>query len=173
MARLEMLIGSLTASYTDTQYTTNTATPRVGDWFYDPATYAKYIFLKNTGSASIAAQNVATSTTTQRATFVCQQAAGGTNNQAFAGCRRVGATSVAQNEYGWFQISGPATLTADAAGTTADSGVVTSNATAGAVEAQSSTYAIAMCPATVFGIARTTTTSGDVVVDIVGNVWGL
>lgn len=172
MARLEHLVGSLTAAYTSTQYDAG-STPRVGDWFYDTTTKSKYIFLKNTGSASIAASDVATSTTTQRDTYLCQQAAGGTNNQAFAGARRSDATSLAQNEYGWFQISGKATLTADAAGTTADSGVVTSNATAGAVEAQSSTYAIAMCPATVFGIARTTTTAGAVVVDIVGNVWGL
>lgn len=184
MAFLENYAGDVTAAYTATQYY-NGQTPRVGDWYFDHVRNAKFVFLRNSGSASIAAKNVAVSLTTNRAlaptsgtaaspsaTPACIQAAGSTNNQAFAGCRVSGATSLAQNEFGWFQISGPATLTADAAGSTADSVVVTSNATAGAVEAISSTYAVAMGPGTMIGLARTTTTGGDVAVDITSNCWG-
>lgn len=172
MARLEMLIGSLTAAYTDTQYTTNTATPRVGDWFYDPATKAKYIFLKNSGSASIAASDYAVATTTMPATFTCKQGTG-VAQEPFAGTRIVGATSLAQNEYGWLQCSGACTITADAAGTAAGKGITSSDATAGAIETQSSTYATSMCAVTIPGTARTTTTSAVAVCDICGNVWGV
>lgn len=186
MAFLENYIGDVTASYTTAQYVRGD-TPKLGDWYYDHVRHAKFIFLRNSGSAAIAAQNVAVSLTTNRAyspiaatatafqsaTPAVIQAAGGTNNQAFGGSRVTGATSVAQHECGWFQISGPANLTADAAGTTADSIQVTSNATAGNVETISSTYAVTMGPGTMIGLARTTTTSGTAVVDITSNCWGL
>lgn len=172
MAQYLILPGSLTAAYTDTQYTTKGLLPRVGDTYHDQRSSKTYIFLKNTGSSAIAAKLCATSLTTSKAAFACELPAA-TNDLPFAGCRVSGATSLAQNEYGWFQIKGSATITADAAGTTAEKHCVTSNATAGNVETQSSTYAVAMGPATVFGIAQTTTTSGDVVVQLVGNVWGI
>jgi hypothetical protein len=172
MAQHLILPGSLTAAYTDTQYTTKALLPRVGDTYYDQANAKAYIFLKNTGSSAIPAKTVATALTTAKSSFTCELPAA-TNDLPFAGARVSGATSLAQNEYGWFQVKGSATLLADAAGTTAEKHCVTSNATAGRVETQSSTYAVAMGPATVFGIAETTTTTGDVVVSLVGNVWGI
>lgn len=171
MAQYLILPGSLTAAYTLTQYN-NGLTPRVGDTYHDQRNSKTYIFLKNTGSSSIAASLVATSLTTSKASFACELPAA-TNDLPFAGVRVVGATAVAQNEFGWFQVKGVATVTADAAGTTAEKHCVTSNATAGNVETQSSTYATAMGPATVFGIAQTTTTAGVAVVNLVGNVWGI
>lgn len=178
MARLEILIGTYTDSYTDTQYTTQAVTPRVGDWFYDYSLNAKFIFLKNTGSASIAAGEIAVATTTMPATYTCKQGTGGALQEPFAGSRlytynSTTPTSVAQNEYGWFQISGNATVLADSTGTTAGKGVVSSNATAGKVEVVSNTFADTMNSATVFAIAQATASSGTAAVNIIGNVWGL
>lgn len=166
-----ILPGSLTAVYTATQYT-NGVTPRVGDTYFNQASGKGYIFLKNSGASAITASLVATALTTDKTNFFCSLPAA-TNDLPFAGVRAVGATSMAQNEYGWFQIKGSATVTADAAGTTAEKHCVTSNATAGNVETQSATYATAMGPGTVFGIAETTTAGAVAVVKLVSNVWGI
>lgn len=171
MSQYLILPGSLTAAYTDAQYTKGLL-PRVGDTYYDQANGKAYIFLKNTGASAITAGLVATALTTAKTSFTCELPAT-TNDLPFAGARVLLATSLAQNEYGWFQVKGSASLIADAAGTTAEKHCVTSNATAGNVETQSSTYATAMGPATVFGIAETTTTAGAVKVNLVSNVWGI
>lgn len=161
--------GSLTAVYTATQYTAG-LTPRVGDTYHDAVNSKKYIFLKNTGASAITAKLVAVSLTTSKSAFACSLPAA-TNNLPFAGARVSGATSMAQNEYGWFQIAGSATLTADAAGTAAEAYVTTSNATAGNVEALAGTAAVDAVNA--FGIAEATVTAGDAVVILNKNLWGL
>ena len=166
-----ILPGSLTAAYTLTQYN-NGITPRVGDTYFNQSNGKAYIFLKNTGSSALAASICATSLTTAKAAYTCELPAA-TADLPFAGVRVVGATSLAQNEFGWFQVKGVATVTADAAGTTAEKYITTSNGTAGNVEVQASTYAVAMGPATIFGIAHTTTTAGVAVVTLTGNCWGI
>ena len=163
--------GSLTAAYTATQYT-NGLTPRYGDTFHDQANGKRYIFLKNLGSGSIAAKTGAVSLTTDRAAFGCRAPsttiAG--NELCNAGIRVSGATTVAQNESGWFQIGGSATVTASSDTTTADLGVVYSNQSAGQVEAAADSAAGIRGT---IGIAATTTASGDVVVHLTYNCWGL
>lgn len=184
-AAQEIILGSATDVFTRTQYNAG-QTPKVGQYFYNlslsfgPIGY--YIFLRNSGSSAIAANQVASAVATDRAwttttitstttpTPACSLAAA-TNNLPFAGARVSSATSMAQNEFGWFQISGYATLTADAAGTTADAYVTTSNATAGSVEALASTNAVDAVNA--FGIAETTTTAGLVKVDLTNCVWAI
>lgn len=167
------LIGSLSDIYTATQYS-NGLTPLVGDWYYDENLKAKFIFLKMTGASSVAASLVVTALTTSKTTFGCELPAA-TNDLPFAGVRIVGATTLTQNTYGWFQISGSATLTACSSGTTAEKICVTSNtgSSEGKVETIASTYAVAMGPGTMIGIAETTTTSGVVKVSITSNIWGL
>lgn len=185
MAFLENYIGDVLAVYTPAQYVAG-QTPRLGDWFFDHKTHKKYIFLRNKGSSAITASLVATSLTTSRAyaptaadttafqsaTPACELAAA-TANLPFAGVRDVGATSMAQHECGWFAIAGGITITADATGTTAEKVCVTSDATAGNIEVISSTYAVAMGPGTMIGVARTTTAGAVAVVDVTSNIWGL
>jgi hypothetical protein len=170
MAENHMFPGALTAVYTSTQYT-NGLTPRVGDTFFDQANVKKYIFLKvKTGSSSIPAKTCAVALTTSKTSLECELPAA-TNNLPFAGARVTSATTIAADEYGWFQIGGSATLLADAAGTTAEAYCTTSNATAGRVEALASTAAVDAVNA--IGIAETTTTTGDVVVILNKNLWGI
>lgn len=179
MAAIEMLIGTLTDVYTDVQYQAG-GLPRLGDWYFDEVANAKYFFAK-LSTGTLDAKEFATSLGVSRAflptsatpTPTVLRGAGAANNQPFAGVRVVGATQMTTtNCYGWLQISGGATFIADAAGTTADAAVISSNATAGAVEVPAA-YAAAQASGSVFGLARTTTTSGDVVVDITSNCWGI
>jgi hypothetical protein len=165
-------IGSVTDAYTDTDYTTNRITARVGDTYYDLANKVKYIFLKNTGSASIAASDFCTATTTMSATFTCKQGTGGTAQEPFAGTRAVGATALAQNQYGWFAFGGQVTLTCDATGTTVSKNVTSSTSVAGAIRVGSNTFADTMNPCTIFGHAQATSTT-TCVVNVSGSVWGL
>lgn len=180
---IDVNLGSATQVFTLTEYN-NGQTPKCGQRIYNNnlgwGPIGDYIFLRNSQSTSIAASLVCSAllgdrvwtttsiTSTTVPTPSCQLAAT-TNNLPFGGVRVVGATSVAQNEFGWFQISGAAVLTADAAGTTAEAYVTTSNATAGNVEALASTAAVDAVNA--FGIARTTTTAGVVNVDLTNSVW--
>jgi hypothetical protein len=164
--------GSLTAAYTDTQYSTNGLTPRVGDTFYNQSNGKKYIFLKNAGATAITAQLVATATTTQKSAFTCSLAAATDALQSFAGVRVASATSLAQNEYGWFQIGGSATfLHSGGAAVAADEGIVTSATVAGKVEGAAAT---AVADASfAFAEAAKTTLNEVVTGNIVRNVWGV
>lgn len=176
-------VGTLTQVWTLTEYSAGLC-PKVGTTFYNEnlsvGPVGWYIFLRNSQSTAIAASLVCSAllgdrvwtsssiTSTTAPTPSCQLAAT-TNNLPFGGVRVVGATSVAQNEFGWFQISGAATLTADAAGTAPETYVTTSNATAGRVESLAGTAAVDAVNA--FGIARTTTTSATCLVDLTNSVW--
>ena len=171
MAQYLILPGSLTAAYTATQYTKG-LTPRLGDTYFDQARGKTYIFLMNNAAGAIAAKLATRALTTDKTNFYCQVAsttiAG--NELLFAGVRVAGATSLAQNEYGWFQVKGSATVTASSDTTTAELGVCTSNQSAGQVEAAADTSAGIRGT---FGVAETTTASGDVVVKLTYNVWGV
>ena len=171
MSALPISVGDLTAVYTATQYTAG-ATPRVGTVRTDAKGTKKYIFLKNAGASAIAAKIGAIATTTMKSSYFCTLASTtvASNENLFAGFRVSGATSMAQDEYGWFQISGSATVTASSDTTTAEVGVCFSNQTAGTVEASADTAA---GNRTQFGVAQTTTASGDVVVSLTYNVWGV
>lgn len=171
MSNYLILPGSLTAAYTATQYN-NGLTPRVGDTFEDQANGKKYIFLKNAGSGSVAAKLAVRATTTDLSSYFCRtcDTTIANNELLFAGVRVSGSTALAQDEYGWFQVMGSVTMTASSDTTTANLGVMTSNQSAGQVEAASNDSAGIRGT---FGIAETTTASGDVVVRLVYNVWGL
>ena len=162
----------LKANYTAAQYNGTNSPPssiwRVGTFWIDPATGKEYIFLKNAGATSIAAKDVCTSLTTDPSTYLCRATAGNSNVEPFAGCRVSGATAVATLEYGWFQIKGNATLTADAAGTAANTGVVISNATVGAVEDMPNTGVGAQAS---FAVAQAAVQSGDTVVNLFKSIW--
>lgn len=170
MAQHLILPGSLTAAYTDTQYT-NGLTPRVGDTYFDQANNKAYIFLKNLGT-SVAAKLAVRATTTDLSAFGCRVASTtiADNELLFAGVRVSGSTALAQNEYGWFQVKGSVTMTASSDTTTANLGVCTSNQSAGQVEAAADSTAGIRGT---FGVAETTTASGDVVVKLTYNVWGV
>lgn len=102
-----LVTANLTAVYTAAEVTAQKICPPLGTLYQDPKTGKKYKFLKNAGATAITAQMAAVISDASAFTV----AVGNTlNNPAFAGCRVTGATSMAQNESGWFQISGNATL---------------------------------------------------------------
>jgi hypothetical protein len=171
MAQHLILIGSLTGAYTQAQYDDGLL-PRVGDTYFDQANNKAYIFLKNDASTAIAAKLAVRATTTDLANFFCRVASTtiADNELLFAGVRVSGATSLAEDEYGWFQVKGTVTMTASSDTTTANLGVCTSNQSAGQVEAAADTAAGIRGT---FGVAQTTTASGDVVVKLTYNVWGV
>ena len=158
--------GDVLANYTSAE----AASVEVGTVAYDPYYKAKFIFLKNNGVGAIAEKLVAVALGTDKSSYFCALAAATAAVPGFAGVRVPNATSLAAGEYGWFQISGKATLQAGTDTTTADDRVVTSNITAGKVEAMAATVASLQAS---FGEAVTTTASADVVVMIDRNVWGI
>ena len=172
MSGFPIFIGLTTDAYTETQYTTDLTIPRRGQWYQDPANGKKWVFLENEGTASLAAQLAARATTTDKATFKCRTMSTTiTDNELlFAGVRVTGATAVADDEYGWFQIGGSCTMTASSDTTTAELGVVASNQSAGQAEAAADSAAGIRGT---FGTAETTTASADVVVSLFYNVYGL
>lgn len=153
--------GSLTDVYTSEEIP-------VGTIFLDGA--KKYIFVKNAGSVAIAASDICTSLGTQPAAFQVQATAGNSNVEPFAGARVAGATSFTAGTWGWVQIGGTVTLNADAAGTAANTGVIVSNATVGAVEDMPNTGVGAQAS---FGVAATAVTSATVVVNLFKSIWGV
>jgi hypothetical protein len=163
-----LLIGSLTENYTATEV--SNLGLKAGMVYRDYAAGKAYIFLKNNGATAISAKLVCMALTTDKASFYCTLAAATVALAPFAGVRVSGADSLAQDEYGWFQVIGSATLQAGSDTTTADLGVVSSNITAGKVEAAPDTGVGAVAT---FGIAQTTTASADVVVHLNKNVWGV
>ena len=165
-----VFVGTTTEIWTATEYSTNYSTPRVGAWFLTPDTVLKWIFLTNTGTTAITANLICTALTTDPSTFLVRATAGNSNVEPFAGARPSSATSLTQSTYGWFQIGGTATLTADAAGTAANTGVVVSNATVGNVEDMPNTGVGAQAS---FAVAQTTTATGTVVVNIFKSIWGV
>ena len=171
MAQHLILPGSLTAAYTATQYT-NGLTPRLGDTYFDQALNKAYIFLKNDGSGSIAAKLAMRALATDLSLFYCVVSSTtiADNELLFAGVRVSGSTALAQDEYGWFQVKGSVTMTASSDTCTANLGVCTSNQSAGQVEAAADSAAGVRGT---FGVAETTTASGDVVVKLQYNVWGV
>ena len=171
MAQHLILPGSLTAAYTATQYTRG-LTPRLGDTFFDQANNKAYIFLMNDASGAIAANLAVRALATDLADFHCVVSSTtiADNELLFAGVRVTGATSLAEDEYGWFQVKGTATFTASSDTTTANLGVCTSNQSAGQVEAAADTAAGIRGT---FGIAQTTTASAAVVVKLTYNCWGV
>jgi hypothetical protein len=168
MAHNTLLIGSLTASYTATEYANLGL--KVGMVYKDEPNGKAYIFLKNSGATAITEKLACVALTTDKQNRFCTLAAATAAVAPFAGVRVVGATSMAQGEYGWFQCCGSATFTASSDTTTAEIGVVTSNQTAGTVEAAADTGVGSFAS---FGIAETTTASAAVVVHLSRNVWGV
>lgn len=162
---------TLTGAYTATQYSAGQL-PALGTVYYDAQNKKKYIFLKNTGATSIAASECATALTTDTTNFYCTIFPGDKLTSNFAGVRVVGATSLAQNQYGWFQIGGNATLKSDSGNTiAAEGGVVSSDATAGTVEAMPNTGIGALAA---FAIAQTVAaTATTFVANIFKSIWGL
>lgn len=160
---------TLIGAYTATQYAAGSL-PKLGTVYIDEPNQKRYIFLKNDGATSILASEIATALTTDTTNFYCRiPTAVLTNN--FAGVRPVGATALAQNEYGWFQISGAATLKSDAGNTiAAEGGLVSSDATAGTVEAMPNTGIGALAA---FAIAQTVAaTATTFLASIFKNIWG-
>lgn len=162
------LVGSLTAAYTGTNVTDHGLYK--GMIFKDYSAKKAYIFLMNNGASAITEKLVCMALTTDKQNFNCTLAAATAALEPFAGVRVTGAASLAQNEYGWFQVSGSATLQAGSDTTTAEFGVVSSNQTAGKVEAAPDTGVGARAT---FGTAETSTSSADVVVHLHRNVWGV
>lgn len=168
-------LDDLKAAYTAAQYTAGTIW-RLGAHFVDPKTAKKYIFLKNTGASAITARLIAMALTTDKSNFYCSLAAATDALRPFAGVRVPSATSLAQNEYGWFQIGGSAEfLHSGGAATVAEEGIVSSASVAGKVEGEASgPFTIASHPG-VFAVAEAAKTTLDetVVASITRNIWGL
>ena len=175
ISAINLLPGKLTSSY-DAQEVP------VGTEYIDTHTGKKYKFLKNEGSDSIAAKKCVK---INDASKYAVEISDTLNGQDFAGCRVSGATDVDEDEYGWFQISGNATLTfGDSARATVDGeGVVLDDDTdkgniGGANLAVTlSSAAIELVTdavAGIFGIAQASvnTTDADVEVNIIRNAWG-
>lgn len=141
-----------------------------GDIAYDPIRRAKFIFLMNNAATSINPKLACVALGTNKSSYFCALAAATKAVAGFAGVRLPLADAVPQNSFGWFQCGGKATFTAGVTTTTADARVVTSDAAAGNVEAVAATVASL---GNSFGEAVTTTASGDVVVMIDRNVWGV
>lgn len=130
----QVQVGDRTAVFTLEEYN-NGSTPRVGDLEYDPDHKAFFRFLKNTGASAIPAQMVAVALTTNKSAYGCTLAAATDALVPHAGVRVAGATSMAQNEFGWFQVSGQASwLHSGGAAVAAEEAVVTSATVAGKVE---------------------------------------
>lgn len=170
--------GSLTEVYTS-------AVVKAGSVWIDPSNGKKYIFLLNAGSSAISAKECAITSDASAYSVTLNTTL---NSPSFAGVRVSGATDVAQNEYGWFQIGGNATcIFGDSAlTTTAGQGVVLDDdsdggrigggdydvsATVNETTVEATTNAILGT----FGIAQATvnTTDADVEVQITKNIWGV
>ena len=172
----------MTAAYTSAQYDAGECPP-AGSVYYDEATGKKYIFLENVSATTEAQEAVCISDAS-----AWQVTPNSTLNKQFAGVRVVGATDLADTEYGWFQIGGNATMiygdTAQAvvsgSGVVLDDdsdtgrigGVIPSVSTG--VDAATLTLALKSIEG-VFGIAQASvsTTDADVEVQLVTNVWGV
>lgn len=168
-------LDDLKAAYTSEQYTAGTIW-RLGAWFIDPKTAKKYIFVKNSGSSSITARLIAMSLTTSKRTYNVTLAAATDALIPFAGVRVAGATALAQNEYGWLQVGGPAEfLHSGGAATVAEEYIVSSASVAGKIEGGAPTVATVASLAGGFAIAEAAYTTLDDVVyaNIVKNIWGL
>jgi hypothetical protein len=166
------LSGSLTAVYSSTQLT-NGLSPKLGDRYEDEAGAKKYIFLQNSGSSAITASLVCMALTTDKTNFKCTLAAATDALIPFAGVRVVGATSMAQNECGWFQVSGPASfLHSGGAATVAEQGIVSSATVAGKVEGAADTAA-GVTAAFAIAVAAKTTLDEVQLGNIITNVWGV
>ena len=147
-------VGNRTQVFTATEYT-NGDTPRLGDLEYDPDYKTFFRYLKNSGATSIAAQLVAMSLTTGKSAYTVTLAATTDALIPFAGVRVPGATTVAQNEQGWFQVGGQATFShGGGQATAAEEGIVSSATTAGTVEGGAPTVATVASQAGVFAIAE-------------------
>ncbi len=168
----DVAIGSRTEVFTDTEYTAGKC-PKVGKLEYDPTYQAFFRFVKNVGSAALAAKICAVSLTTSKSAYAVEKAAATDALQVFAGVRVPGATDMAQNEYGWVQVSGQATfLHSGGAASVANEGIVTSATVAGKVEGDADTAASAKG---VFAIceAAKTTLDEEVKASIVRCLFGL
>lgn len=168
MSGYPALIGLFTDTYTAAQLAAGSC-PALGTEYTDPANGKKYKFLQNSGATAITASLACVALGTDKSAYKCALAAATDAVMGFAGVRVVGASSMAQNECGWFQIGGPATFTAGATGTTVDDRVITSADAAGKVEVMAATVASHKAS---FGEAVTSTTADVVVVNIDRSVWG-
>ncbi len=168
----DVAVGSRTEVWTDTEYTTNRAIPRVGKLEYDPYYKAFFRLVKNTSATALAAQIAAVATGTAKSAFTVTLAGATDSLQNFAGVRVPGATSMAQNEYGWLQVSGQATfLHSGGAASIADDGIQTSGTVAGKVEAHTDT-ALGALASFAIAEAAVTTLDADVKASIVRCVFG-
>ena len=165
----KILPGSLTDSYTQTQYSQGSI-PRVGDAIFDPSTARKFVFLKNNAASAIPPKLACVALGTDKTSKFCALAAATDGVIGYAGARVDGAANVAQNEYGWFECAGPTLFTVGGTGVTADTPVMTSADAAGKIETYAGTAASL---AASFGDAVATVSNGDVTVMVKSNVWGL
>jgi hypothetical protein len=98
---------NLTAIFTAAEVTAQKICPPLGTSYQDPKNGKKYKFLKNAGATTITAKMAAV--ISDASAF--KVAVGNTlNSPDFAGARVADSTDMAQNESGWFQLSGNATL---------------------------------------------------------------
>ncbi len=164
------LMGSLTDKYTATQ-STNGLIPAVGDWYYDENLKAKFIFLKNSGATAITASLATYAQTTDKSAFFTAIITASAALVTFAGVRVVGAASMAQGEFGWFQISGPAKITVGGSMLTADTTVSPEGVTAGTIISSPNTGVGAQTAFAACEAADLTTVVTKV--NIFRNVWGL
>lgn len=162
------LIGSLTAIYTAAQLLANEC-PSLGMRYRDANGDKEYIFLQNSGASAITAQLFANALGADKTNHKCALAAATDALMGFAGVRAVAADSMAQNECGWFQYKGYATLIAGATGVTIDDQVVSSADAAGKVETMAAT--VASLKASI-GEAIATASSADCLVFLSRSVWG-
>lgn len=126
-----MRIGDRTSVYA----TTDEGIPALGDVEWDPERKAFFRFLKNSGATAITEKLACTAPATSKSSFFCELAATTDALCIFAGVRVAGADSMAQNQCGWFQVSGQATfLHSGGEASVADKGIVTSASVAGKVE---------------------------------------
>lgn len=130
-----VMVGDRTSVYDATDYDTNMSVPRVGQLEYDPVYKAFFRFIKNVGASALTEKLVAVAAGADKTDYEVAVAAATDGLLTFAGVRVPGASSMAQNEYGWLQVSGPATfLHSGGAATVADDGIITSASVAGKVE---------------------------------------
>lgn len=161
----DVRVGSRKDTYTDTDYTTNLSLPPLGKLEWDPDYNAFFRLLKNTGAATIAASLVAVALGTDKTDFKCALAAATDAVIGFAGIRVVGATDVAQNEYGWFQVTGNGSfLHSGGQASAANEAIVTSASVAGKVEGGAPTVNTVASLIATIGLCEATATVLDTVV---------
>lgn len=134
----DVAVGSRTEVFDTTDQasaTTNGSIPALGNLQYDPTYQAFFVLLQNSGATALTAGLVGVASATDKSANKIALAAATDALQSFRGVRITGASSMAQNQIGWCQVSGNASFihSGDTA-TAVDGGIVTSSTVAGKVE---------------------------------------